>query len=655
MLYLLQPMTLLVLIPLVGALLAFLIRPARRYIAIAAALGTGYFALRIFLDGLSGTGTSPIHLPEVFGIANRLQADGLSGVILLLVSGFALLIFLYSFRFRGGPRDDWKFFTFALLTYGAANGALLASSVLVLYFFWGVLLFTVYGLLFYGRGNVEIAARKMFVLNGVADFLLLFGLLVFIIYTKQQGVEPGQLAYFPGVRAERFALTDPLAIVAFVCIAAAALTKAGAFPMHTWIPKAAESAPAETMAYIPASLDKLLGIYLFVRLCYSIFDIRSNLTVQLIFLTIGAVTVLAAVFMAIVQKDAMRLLSYHAVSQVGYMILGIASGTVIGIAGGFFHMMNHAIYKSALFLTGGAVRRQTGESDLEKLGGLARAMPVTFFSFLIAAMAISGVPPLNGFVSKWLVYQSFVELGRTQPFFLIFLVAGAFGSVLTLASFLKLTHSLFLGRRPKPLERVKEVSFTGWFPPLVMALVCIAFGLFAFRLPLRYLVSPALSASVILPLGHFSPLAFAAAILVIMSVGFLIYLLGGSYKPRPRKVFLGAEELTEEEMHFSGTHFYSSFKEIKIFGEFYRFAEGGSFDPFHYIESVARALGKAVKGLIDDSLNALTRFIRYFFNLAGKGLSRWQTGRLTFYLGWILFGILILILILFLSRGGGGA
>jgi formate hydrogenlyase subunit 3/multisubunit Na+/H+ antiporter MnhD subunit len=378
MVKLLQPAGLIILIPWLAALLAIVIRPIRRYLAVAAALATGYFVVRFFVDGIGQV--PPIILPQVWGVSNFLQVDHLSGTILLLVSGFAFLIFLYSFRFKDGPRDDWRFFTFALLTYGAANGVLLSSSVLLLYFFWGILLFTVYGLLFYGRGDVETAARKMFLLNGVADFLLLFGLLVFIIYTKQQGVEPGQLAYFPGTG--RFALSDPLAITAFVCIGIAALTKAGAFPMHTWIPKAAESAPAETMAFIPASLDKLLGIYLFVRLCYSIFEIRSNLTVQLIFLTIGAVTVLAAVFMALVQKDAMRLLSYHAVSQVGYMILGIASGTVLGIAGGLFHMMNHAIYKSTLFLTSGAVKRQTGESDLEKLGGLARAMPVTFFSFL---------------------------------------------------------------------------------------------------------------------------------------------------------------------------------------------------------------------------------------------------------------------------------
>lgn len=643
-----QPISLVILIPAVAALLAFLIRPIRRYVAILAALGTGYFAVRLFIDKLSGT--AHLALPRVFGISNALSVDGLSGVLLLLVSAFALLIFLYSIRFRKEPRDDWKFFVFALLTYGAANGALLASSVLVLYFFWGILLFTVYGLLFYGKGDNEGAARKMFLLNGVADFILLFGLLIFIIYTTRMGVEPGQLSYV--TRSAGFKLNSALPIVSFLCIAFGAITKAGAFPMHTWIPKAAESAPAETMAFIPGMLDKLLGIYLFVRLCYSIFDIRSNITVQIIFLSVGAVTVLATVFMAIVQKDFMRSLAYLTVSQAGYMIMGIATGSVLGIAGGLFHVINGGFYKGAFFLAGGAVKRQTGTSDIEKLGGLAKLMPLTFISFLVAGLAISGVPPLNGFVSKWLIYQSFIELGRTSPVFIIFMVAGLFGSVLTLAALLKLVHSLFLGRRPSAIDKVKEVGFTRWFPPLVMALVCVAFGLFAYRLPLTHLIAPALSGKALLTVGHFSPLAFTAIMLVIVSMGFLIYLAGRAYAFRKRKVFLGGEELTEQEMHYSGAHFYSSVKEMKIFSEFYRFAEGGSFDIFYYIEGGARSFGNVLKRVVDDSLNRLANFIRYFVNLTGQGLSRLQTGRLSFYLGWMLFGILILILLLI--RGGGG-
>ncbi|MBN2380419.1 NADH-quinone oxidoreductase subunit L [candidate division WOR-3 bacterium] len=642
---------LVILIPIVGALLAFAIRPIRRYVAILSALATGYFALRLFLGGPGWI--QPIPLPEIkaFGItvANSLQADGLSNLILLLISGFAVFIFIYSFYYKGGPRDDWKFFTFALLTYGAANGVALAGSVYVLYFFWGVLLVTVYGLLFYGRGDVEGSARKMFLLNGVADFILLLGLLLLVIYTKDQGAA-GQLSYgHAGMGG--FKLDSALPILSFVCIGIGALTKAGSFPMHTWIPKAAETAPAQTMAYIPASLDKLLGIYLFVRLCYSLFDISSNTAVQVIFLTIGAVTVLAAVFMALIQKDAIRLLSYHAVSQVGYMILGIASGTLIGIAGGLFHMMNHAIYKSTLFLAGGAVAHRSGETDLNKLGGLARTMPLTFFSFLVAALAISGIPPLNGFFSKWLVYQSFVEMAKTQPVFILFMIAGMFGSVLTLASFLKLTHGIFLGRRPESLSKVKEVGFTKWFPPLVLALVCIAFGVFAYRLPIRYLISPALPAWNGLVVGWFQPLQFVGFIILLVSVGFLIYLAGRAYAPRTRKVFIGAEELTETEMHYSGPHFYSSLKDIKLFNEFYRFASGGSFDIFHYIQGIGKAAGKTLKQLIDETLNEVVKFVRYIFMQAGGGLSRLQTGGLQLYLGWVFLGILILIILLL---GGGG-
>jgi hypothetical protein len=140
--------------------------------------------------------------------------------------------------------------------------------------------------------------------------------------------------------------------------------------------------------------------------------------------------------------------------------------------------------------------------------------------------------------------------------------------------------------------------------------------------------------------------------LVIVSLGFLIYLAGRAFAFNRRKVFLGGEELTEKEMHYSGAHFYSSVKKMKVFSEFYRFAEGGSFDIFHYIEGGARSFGNTLKKVIDDSLNRLANFIRYFVTLTGQGLSRLQTGRLSFYLGWMLFGILILILLLI--RGGGG-
>ena len=160
--------------------------------------------------------------------------------------------------------------------------------------------------------------------------------------------------------------------------------------------------------------------------------------------------------MALVQHDLKRLLGYHAVSQVGYMVLGIGTGSPVGIAGGLFHMLNHAIYKSCLFFGGGAVEKSAGTTDLENLGGLARSMPVTFGTFLVASLAISGVPPLNGFASKWMIYQGIIESARGGGhLWVLWLVAAMFGSALTLASFMKVVHAVFLGQpsrcaRPKP-------------------------------------------------------------------------------------------------------------------------------------------------------------------------------------------------------------
>ncbi len=142
------------------------------------------------------------------------------------------------------------------------------------------------------------------------------------------------------------------------------------------------------MAYLPASLDKLLGIYLLARISLHMFVLNEPL--KFLLLIIGAVTIILAVMMALVQHNLKKLLAFHAVSQVGYMVMGIGTGVPIGIIGGLFHMLNHAIYKCCLFLGAGAVEKRTGTTELEELGGLAKSLPVPFISMVIAAFAISG-------------------------------------------------------------------------------------------------------------------------------------------------------------------------------------------------------------------------------------------------------------------------
>jgi NADH-quinone oxidoreductase subunit L len=279
--------------------------------------------------------------------------------------------------------------------------------------------------------------------------------------------------------------TTGLASLAFILMMIGAISKGGSMPFHSWIPDAAIAAPTPFMAFMPAALEKLLGIYLLGRISLQMFALRPESWLSTLLMIVGGLTILLAVMMALVQKDFKRLLSYHAISQVGYMILGLGTAVPIGIVGGLFHMVNNSLYKCCLFLTGGAVEKQTGTTDLAKLGGIRANMPVTFACFAISAVAISGVPPFNGFFSKELIYDGALERGA------IFYLMAVVGSFFTAASFLKLGHSAFLGKRSSENDKVKEAPAVMLVPMIVIAALCVLFGLYN-QLPLRHLIEPVL-------------------------------------------------------------------------------------------------------------------------------------------------------------------
>jgi formate hydrogenlyase subunit 3/multisubunit Na+/H+ antiporter MnhD subunit len=282
---------------------------------------------------------------------------------------------------------------------------------------------------------------------------------------------------------------DGLGGAAFLLLMIGAMGKAGAMPFHSWIPDAALDAPLPFMAILPASIEKLLGIYFLARISLDLFALSPGSWVSTVLMVVGAVTIILAVMMALVQKNFKRLLSYHAISQVGYMILGIGTAVPIGIVGGLFHMINHAMYKSCLFLTGGAVEKQAGTTDLEKLGGLGRAMPVTTICFLVAAASISGVPPFNGFFSKEMVYDAALTQGW------VYYAVALLGSFFTAASFLKLGHAAFFGKRGEVAGPVKEAPVLMLVPMIVLAGLCILFGVWN-ALPLTSFIQPAVGEAV---------------------------------------------------------------------------------------------------------------------------------------------------------------
>jgi len=354
---------------------------------------------------------------------------------------------------------------------------------------------------------------------------------------------------------------------------------------------------APVMAYLPAAVDKLMGIYLLARVALDIF--RPDATMQTLLMVIGAVTIIAAVFMAMMQHNLKRLLSFHAVSQVGYMVLGIGTGTALGIVGGLFHMVNNAIYKSNLFLMSGAVGRAVGSDDVEDMGGLARQLPITFVCGGIAAAAISGVPPFNGFVSKWLIYQGTLELHSGLG--AAVLVAAVFGSALTLASFVKVIYSAFLGRRPTVGPAggtpVRE-NFWMAAPMIVLAAACVVLGVRP-QLITDNVLAPAVpgaAEAVYSSGGVFSALTTSAGglwspgaalgLIILGIVGGIalrgIFALKNVRVVRP---FLAGEIAKDEDDRWRvpGTGFYDTVRRLPVFGGLLDHGERGAMDLYHWL------------------------------------------------------------------------
>ncbi|MCD4775591.1 MAG: hypothetical protein K8S15_06005 [Candidatus Aegiribacteria sp.] len=514
----------------------------------------------------------------------------------LLCAAFASMFFIfaviYSLKFMKGRKGLWRYYVYLLATFIATLGILFSTTFILLLVLWGFLGLMLYLLINFGKreGTAE-SARKSLIIIGGTDVLLLLGIvLIWRIVAGDSGLSGFLHLPFGN-------LSIPLAsrgsVIAYLCLASAAFAKAGAMPFHTWLPDTARDAPVPVTAYLPASLDKLLGIYFLARVTLDVFQMTSAMNTVL--MALGSVTIVAAVMMALVQHDLKRLLGYHAVSQVGYMVLGIGTGNPVGIAGALFHMFNNTIYKSSLFLAGGEVERRTGTSDLSKLGGLVKAMPLVFVAFLIASLSISGVPPFNGFASKWMLYQGIILSGGSGGWWILWLVAAMLGSALTLASFMKLVHTVFLGQPSKiskeVIEKKERSGFSTLLPLTVLSLLCIGLGVFAWKIPFREYFKPEVAGQIDFPGIWQSGLA-TLMIIAGLVIGYLIYLAGTIKKARIVAPFAGGETLEENpNMRVSGVNFYKTIKDIGILKAIYRLADKKLFDLYEVAKKIVAGFG----------------------------------------------------------------
>ena len=389
----------------------------------------------------------------------------------LIVVAAVFVSGLYSFTYMSHDDSLVNYYTLFLMLSGSVLGLVLSGDLFNIFVMVEIMTFTAVALTAF-RNHCEGAlegAFKYLVVGSLGSTCLLVG--IGLIYSQLHTLNLAQIAaLLPGC-------LNPVTIAAFGFLFVGFGTKAFLFPFHPLAADAHAVAPASISLMISGVLTKC-GVYGIIRLVYILYRNMDQPFVQYFVTAVGAVSMFVCVTMAFNQHNFKRLLAFHSISQVGYVITVVGLGSMLGLSAGLYHAMNHTIFKGLLFLTAGAVQHATGSLDLDSLGGLSKKMPRTTVLFLIGAASISGLPPFNGFASKWMIYQAAFEKGAATGnfFFIIVCVAALITSVLTLASFIKVAQSVFFGQLPDSCRDVKEVSPAvspcGSWPPCASSPAC---------------------------------------------------------------------------------------------------------------------------------------------------------------------------------------
>jgi NADH-quinone oxidoreductase subunit M len=242
------------------------------------------------------------------------------------------------------------------------------------------------------------------------------------------------------------------------------------FPVHTWLPDAHAEAPTPISVMLSGVMIKC-GAYAFARILLSGFGQTVTQTSDALAI-LGVVTMIYGGIMALAQTDIKRLLAYSSISQMGYIFFGLGVYSTIGATGALFHVVNHAICKSLLFMCAGAIIHQTGKRNIRRLGGLANKMPITCAASLIGALSLAGTPPLNGFWSEWMIFSGGISSGK-----ILITTIAVVSTAITAGYYLWFIWRAFFGTTPIELENTKEASWMMRIPIIILAVIAIVVGI----------------------------------------------------------------------------------------------------------------------------------------------------------------------------------
>ena len=402
-----------------------------------------------------------------------LRVDALAWFFAIVVAAIGLLAVVFSLRYMQGKRGLDFYYSCMLLVNAGMLGIVFSADLISLFVCWEIMSWATYLLISYKGGKAVAAGLKYMIMSTAGSCAMLLAVAslyatcgtfdIAALGQQLSGMSPGYRLFILLMFVLAFGIKN--AIV----------------PVHVWLPDAHSEAVSPFSAVLSGVLVRM-GVYglllvLFVMMRWaSVLRLSISWPVDFHYILawVGAITIVVPTCIALLQDDAKRLLAWHGIGQGGYMVLGIAFGTSMGIAGGVFHTLNHATYIALLFMVVGAVEYRTGGvRNHNELGGLAKRMPVSFVGGLIGISGLIGLPLTNGFVSKWLIYKTLI--GEGHPFLAF---AALIGTWLTILSVFKLLHNIFLGQVPQKYAGVREVPLSMQLPVAVLSLTILALGVF---------------------------------------------------------------------------------------------------------------------------------------------------------------------------------
>jgi len=413
-----------------------------------------------------------------------LRLDGLTTLMLITINTIGLAMVIFSVQYMNRYTSKLRYYSIFLCLVAGLNGIVLTGDLFNLYVFMEIVAISSYALVAFGCEHDELeAAFKYAVLGTVASAFVLIG--IALLYAMLGTLNMAEMSVKLAAGGMNMPITFALGL--FLCGFG---LKAALVPFHAWLPDAHPAAPAPVSAMLSGVVIKTAGIYVLARLVFNVFSVQFLPDLLSILRILGLVSMVVGVLLAIGQWDMKRLFAYHSISQIGYIVLGLGLGTPLGLAGALFHMVNHSVFKSLLFLNAGAVEYATGSRDLKHLGGLGRSMPVTANTSMVASMAIAGIPPLNGFWSKLIIVLACIESGH--PWLAL---AAVLVSLMTLASFLKVQKYAFWDAGKLGTALSLEVPILMRMAMLMLAALCVVLALLVLTgLRTPYLITPAVDA-----------------------------------------------------------------------------------------------------------------------------------------------------------------